>query len=230
MRTTGRTSTLVAALALTAVLIPQSAHADLIVFQDRVVFGLTIDSDPSLIKTVESWDTYPAGTIFLNGSTVNGITYDVSAGEALVVSTGISLSVPNNLFVSGCPTANACSFHPLVDTYTFGFPEPIRAFGITFSSTFAANNGDYLLTTDRGNVVPSFFDPVFPGFSLGQFAGFISDELFSSVTVSSTANALYGMDDLVFARAMPEPPSMVLLGLGVFGLSVHSGARRLRRP
>ena len=98
MRTTGRTSTLVAALALTAVLIPQSAHADLIVFQDRVVFGLTIDSDPSLIKTVESWDTYPAGTIFLNGSTVNGITYDVSAGEALVVSTGISLSLPNNQF------------------------------------------------------------------------------------------------------------------------------------
>ena len=88
MRTTGRTSTLVAALALTAVLIPQSAHADLIVFQDRVVFGLTIDSDPSLIKTVESWDTYPAGTIFPNGPAVNGITYYVSAGEALVVSTG----------------------------------------------------------------------------------------------------------------------------------------------
>ena len=117
---------------------------------------------------------------------------------------------------------------PLVDTFTFGFPQPIRAFGITFSSTFAINNGDYLLTTDRGDVIPSYFDPVFPGFSLGQFAGFISDEPFNSVTVSSTVNALYGMDDLVFARSVPEPSSLVLVSIGLFGLGVHAGTRQLR--
>ena len=222
MRTRRVTSILIAMLALAATLIPRSAHADPIVFQDRVVFAQALGSDPSVVKTVEGWDTYPAGTIFADGSTVNGITYNVSSsGDALIVSTGISLSPPNNLFMTDCPMASACSFRPLVDTFTFGFPQPIRAFGITFSSTFAVNNGDYLLTTDRGDVIPSYFDPVFPGFSLGQFAGFISDEPFNSVTVSSTVNALYGMDDLVFARSVPEPSSLVLLSLGLFGLGLH---------
>ena len=229
MRTKGATSVLIAVLALTATLIPRSAHADPIVFQDRVVFAQALDSDPSVVKTVEGWDTYPAGTIFRDGSTVNGITYNVSSsGDALVVGTGISLSPPNNLFMTDCPTAATCSFRPLVDTFTFGFPQPIRAFGITFSSTFAINNGDYLLTTDRGGVIPSFFDPLFPGFSLGQFAGFISDESFNSVTVSSTVNALYGMDDLVFARSVPEPSALLLLSFGLFGLGVHAGIRQLR--
>jgi hypothetical protein len=70
-------------------LLPRIAHADLIVFQDRVAFTAALQSNPSLVTTVEGWDTYRR-TIFSNGSTVNGITYNVSAGEALVVNTGIS--------------------------------------------------------------------------------------------------------------------------------------------
>jgi len=201
-------------LALTCALLPRTAHANPIVIQDRVAFTAALQSNPSLATTVEGWDTYPAGTIFSNGSTVNGITYNVSTGEALVVSTGISLSPPNNLYQNACPTAQTCIFRPLVDTFTFEFSQPIRAFGITFSSTFANHDGDYLLTTNRGDVIPSFFDPVYPGFGLGQFAGFISDDSFTRVTVSSTANALYGMDDLIYARPVPEPSSLVLLSLG----------------
>lgn len=219
MRTKSIVRRFVTALALTYALLPRTAHADLIVFQDRVAFTLALQSNPSLVTTVEGWDTYPAGTIFSNGSTVNGITYNVSAGEALVVNAGVSLSPPNNLFETGCPTAQTCMFHPLVDTFTFGFSQPIRAFGITFSSTFANQDGDYLLTTDRGDVIPSFFDPLSPGFPLGQFAGFISDESFNQVTVSSTANALYGMDDLIYARPVPEP-SLVFLSLGITCLGI----------
>jgi hypothetical protein len=218
----------IALLSICATLVPRPADAGPIVFQDRMSFALALDGDPSLVTTVEGWDAYPAGTVFPNGSMVNGITYNVSAGEALVVSTGISLSVPNNLFVTKCLTASTCSFHPLFDTFTFTFLQPIRAFGITFSSTFANQNGDYLLTTDRGDVVPSFFDPVFPGFSLGQFAGFIAEKPFNSVTVSSTANALYGMDDLVFARPVPEPSSLLLLSVGLL-LSRPRGRWGMRR-
>ena len=226
MRTTGAPSILIAVLALTATIIPRSARANLIVFQDRTTFAQALDNR-SLLKTVEGWDTYPAGTIFTDGSTVNGITYNVSSsGDALVVSTGVSLSPLNTLFMTNCREVQTCSFNPLVDTFTFRFPQPIRAFGITFSSTFAISNGDYLLTTDRGDVIPSFFDPLTPGFPLGQFAGFVADEPFDSVTVSSTANALYGMDDLVFARSVPEPSSLVLLSFGLFGLG--AGTRRLR--
>ena len=116
-------------------------------------------------------------------------------------------------------------FHPLVDTFTFGFNQPIRAFGITFSSTFANHDGDYLLTTDSGEVIPSFFDPIYPGFGLGQFAGFISDDPFDRVTVSSTANALYGMDDLVYATPIPEPGTLLLVGTGLVAVA----RRRLTR-
>ena len=220
MRTRTIVRIFVTPLTLTCTLLPRTAHANLIVFQDRVAFTQALQSNPSFVTTVEGWDTYPVGTIFANSSTVNGITYNVSAGEALVVNGGISLSPPNNLFETGCPTAQTCMFHPLVDTFTFGFGQPIRAFGITFSSTFANHDGDYLLTTNRGDVIPSFFDPLFPGFPLGQFAGFISDDSFSRVTVSSTANALYGMDDLVYARPVPEPSSLVLLSLAITCLGI----------
>jgi hypothetical protein len=101
--------------------ISKTANADAIIFSDRVSFALALDSQPFFAKTVEGWDAYPAGTIFANGSTVSGITYNVSSGEALVVNTGISLSLPNNLFVTRCPTAPTCLFRPLVDTFTFGF-------------------------------------------------------------------------------------------------------------
>ena len=215
------TSTSWMSTAVLLVLLSTSARADPIVFHDRVSFNAALDNNPLLAKVVEGWDTYPSGTVFANGATVNGITYSVSNGEALVVNTGISFSPPNNLFQTALS-----SFRPLVDTFTFSFGQPVTAFGITFSSTFANHDGDYLLTTDRGDVVPSFFDPVFPNFDLGQFAGFISSTPFAGVTVSSVVNALYGMDDLVFARFVaPEPSAVTLLGIGLLCWVTLSGFR-----
>ena len=110
MRTMGATSILIAVLALNATMLPRAARANVIVFQDRIAFVQALNN-PSLVKTVEGWDTYPAGTIFADGSTVNGITYNVSSpGDALVVSSGISLSPPNNLFMTDCATVQTCSF------------------------------------------------------------------------------------------------------------------------
>ena len=43
------------------------SNAGPIVFQGRVAFALALESDPSVVTTVEGWDTYPAGTIFPNG-------------------------------------------------------------------------------------------------------------------------------------------------------------------
>jgi hypothetical protein len=216
-------SSAVATLSLLPFLVP--ADAAVVVFSDRDVFSQALDSSPSLVKTVEAWDTYAPDTIFPNGTTVNGITYNVSFGQAIVLNTGVNLTSPNLLFETPGP-----GFQPLHDTYTFGFPNPIVAFGITFSSTVAVNNGDYLLTTNLGDVVSSFFDPLYPGSPIGQFAGFISDTPFTSVTVSSTANALYGMDNLVYGRtraaALPEPSMLSLLGMLLGVIMVTTRNRR----
>ncbi|MFM7449265.1 MAG: hypothetical protein ACKO24_11785 [Leptolyngbyaceae cyanobacterium] len=204
-----------------------SSGAGIVTFSSRDSFNQAINANPSLIKTVEGWDTYAPSTVekpttaFPNGSTVNGITYNVTNAEALVVNTGISLSPPNNLYQTG----SFSTFNPLVDTFTFGFSQPITAFGITFSSTFANTPGAYLATTNLGDVASSSFDPL-PGFSdIGEFVGFTSARPFTSVTISSTVNAYYGMDDLIYA-AQPTPDGgmgsgpVIATGYGVYHASV----------
>jgi len=106
-------SILVAIGTVAATLPPPTAYADLIVFQSRVSFGLAIDGNPGLARTVEAWDTYPALTVFPDGATVNGITYAVSTGDALVVNTGISQSPEQPVSNSGPgwwpdPLSTAC--------------------------------------------------------------------------------------------------------------------------
>ncbi len=205
-----------------------AAQASIFTFSSRDSFNQALDADLKLIKRVEGWDTFAPRTIFPNGSTVNGITYNVSDGEAVVVSTGISLSPPNNLFV----TTARSGFSPLLDTFTFGFHQPINAFGITFSSTFATTPGAYLATNNLGDVASSSFDPLFPGFPLGEFVGFKSDRPFTSVTISSTVNALYGMDDLIFARPSTEPISEPhsILGIFISGGAMWHMRKKLNTP
>ena len=69
----------------------KAANASTIVFTDRVSFGVAVDADPSLTKTVEGWDALAAGTLLPNGTSLNGITY--TGGFSTVsafVTTGVS--------------------------------------------------------------------------------------------------------------------------------------------
>ena len=67
MRTKGIVRIFVTTLALIFAVTPRTGRADPIVFQDRVTFTQTLQSDPSLATTVEGWDTYSAGMFFANG-------------------------------------------------------------------------------------------------------------------------------------------------------------------
>ena len=205
------------ALALAAsALVPCFASATSITYGSRADFSQAIRKLPGLGSSmVEGWDGFPSGTVFENGTGANGITYSVTAGFARVVSTGISLSQPNNLY-----TTNPSVFRPLVDTFTFDFERPIRAFGITFSSTYANRPGDYYALTDTGERALSSFDPVWPGGDIGEFVGLVADRPFSAVTIGSSANAYYGMDDLVMAAPVPLPASLFLMGLGLGALAL----------
>lgn len=193
--------------------------AAIIKFESRTSFNEAIDEQfPSLIKGVEGWDNVPAGTIIPNGTTFNDIKYTLTRGDAIVSSGGIPVSPPNDLFFTNAGLPFPDDFLPTRDTITFSFEQSITAFGISFN-TFATQTGDYTITTNLGDVAPSFFDPSFPGATTGAFAGLISDTPFNAVTIDAIAFARYGLDDLTFARPVPEPRSMVgsltALGLGV---------------
>jgi hypothetical protein len=184
-----------------------------IIFMDRNTFNA---AEPS--AHVETWDTVPSGTVIPNGTMFNGITYNSSAGDAVVTSAFLALSPPNGL------GRTPQDFFGPGDTMTFTFPVAINVFGISIN-TFATMTGDYLLTTNRGSVVPSFFNP-FPGAGTGQFAGFITTQPFTSITISAPGGFSYTLDNLTFA-ATPEPGTVGLFGLG--GLVLLSCYVRYRR-
>jgi hypothetical protein len=209
-----------------ATLLPTGVSAASVTFASSSQFREAVAAMGGVAPPViEGWDTFPAWTIFPDGTTANGITYGVSAGDAFVVPTGISTTPPHNLYITDPPL-----FRPLVDTFHFGYVKPVRAFAITFSSTFANRPGDYYARTDTGELALSSFFPVWPGATIGQFVGLIADRPFSSVTIGSSANAYYGMDDLTFVP-IPLPGGGPLLAgaLGLlFWVAATASVRRRR--
>jgi hypothetical protein len=159
----------------------------------------------------ENWDSYAAGTTIANGGTLNGITYNSSAGIAIVTSAFLPSTPPNSL--GRTPT----EFFAAIDTITFSFATPLLAFGIDIN-TNDFFSGSYQLTTNLGDVVNSVFDP-FPGFTTGQFAGFSSNVGFTSVTISSSSMP-YTLDSLRYVpMAVQSAPdggvTLLLLGSAV---------------
>jgi hypothetical protein len=196
-------------LALVGLLIvATSGNAAVISFGSRAAFDAAF---PGSVR--ENWDGFAAGTTFPDGTGANGITYNSSAGSALVTSSFLNTTAPNSL------GDTAVGFFQATDSITFTFDGTLKAFGIDIN-TFAILAGAYTATTDLGDVIGSFFDP-FPGAGTGQFIGFRSDTHFSSVTIASVANGesnrTYTLDTL--RAVVPEPTTVALLALGLFGLA-----------
>ncbi|MGQ0792885.1 MAG: PEP-CTERM sorting domain-containing protein [Deltaproteobacteria bacterium] len=189
------------------------AEAVIVTFMDRASFAAAVPG-----ATVENYDGVAAGTVIPDGNSFNGVTYNSSAGDALVTASFLPLSSPNGL---GDTTVG---FFLSADTITFTFPTLISAFGISVN-TFAVATGDHTATTDLGDVVDSFFDP-FPGFGTGQFIGFTSTIPFSSVTIAAPGGSAYTLDDLNFLAAAPEPATLLLLGSGLAAVGLFGRRKR----
>lgn len=199
-------------------LVPASVQA-LTTFGSRAAFSAALGSS----AIVETWDAFAGGTVIPDGSTVNGITYNSGAGDALVTSSFLPLSLPNGL---GDTTLG---FFAPGDSITFTFGGPITAFGISFN-TFATAPGAYVITTSGGEQALSSYDP-FPGYQTGGFAGLISATPFTSITVSGAPGNAdgYTLDDLTYARSATVPDlssPALLLGVAAAPLLL---ARRSRR-
>jgi len=189
------------------------ARADFIVFGSRDAFRAAIVGTPS---TTEGWDEFASGTIIPNGALVNGVVYDLSDPTVnfIVTAGGAAISSPNGLGRTNNPFGGE-AFIPS-DIITFTFSTPITAFGVSFNTFFTAQEA-HTLTTNLGDVAPSAYDP-FPGISTGQFAGFISGELVSSVSIRTLVPFQFGLDDMISAQTVAEPTSLTLLALGALGL------------
>lgn len=199
-----------------------SAEAALVSFASRAAFDSAFPA-----SVVESWDTYANGTIFLDGTTTNGITYNSSAGNAVVTSSFFNTTEPFSL------GDTATGFFNSSDSITFTFAAPMMAFGIDLN-TFANTAGAYLATTNTAEVGGSVFDP-FPTRSTGQFLGFSSDIAFTSVTVSGTGVNPFSLDSLRAVAAAPvgggspiPEPSTALFGLALVGM-ISASRRRGQR-
>jgi len=158
---------------------------------------------------------------------VNGVVYDLSdpTADFVVTAGGATISPPNGLGRTNNPFGGE-AFIPS-DIVTFTSPALVTAFRVSFN-TFATTAGAYSLTTNLGDIAPSAYDP-FTGFNTGQFAGFISGEPVSSVSVRATVPAQFGLDDLIVAQPISEPASLTLFGLSAAGL-IAASRICLKRP
>ncbi len=190
------------------------SQAAVTTYGDRTSFNAAVDADASLTKTIQNYDGIADGTTL---PTLDGITYTPTTGTAVVTHDFLSLSSPATLGTT------PDEFFGSLDGITFTFPTPIYAFGISFN-TFATVAGAYTLSTSVGDA-GSAFDP-FPGTGTGQFAGLISDIPFDTVTLSSSGDNAYTLDDLTYATGptgVPDQsPTLALLALSVAGLACAS--------
>lgn len=69
-----------------------AAHAAVTPFASRAAFDAAFPG-----SVLENWDGFADGTVFTHGSTVNGITYNNSTGNAVVTNTFVASTAPNGL-------------------------------------------------------------------------------------------------------------------------------------
>jgi hypothetical protein len=219
-------SELTAALvALSAVLLfAGPANAAIITFPSRAAFGPGVTGE-----IVETWDDNAAGAVIPDAGILDGIIYSTPGLDAAVIDFFLPLSLPNSLGHESDGGDVRDGFFSPGETISFSFPGPIIAFGISIN-TLAQGAGAYSATNDLGDVVLSSFDH-FPGFSTGQFVGFISDTPFSAVTIASPGDFTngYTLDDLNFVPvAVPGPATLILVGAGLAGVGAASWKRSRR--
>ena len=171
----------------------------------------------------ETYEGQVLNSIIADGSTVNGITYNTfPVGTDGRIDNQYN-KIGNQSLALSRPGNPAVDFFIPGEGMTVTFPFAVNAVGIFFNVGISPANSLQVVTAagTAGNGAAYDQSTLF-------FVGLISDSLFSSATIQGLNNVTSGfnVDNLTYARAVPEPASMVLLGTGLAALA----ARRRRRP
>jgi PEP-CTERM motif len=162
---------------------------------------------------VENFSTAPLGLLPLNTPT--------TAGTVTVQLTGSANG--SNAFVNGGPVNGSRDFHGFiangsttaVSLITFTFPTPVLAWGGDFVSTAT---GDILVATANGS---SYHFDSLCGSPGDCFLGSVETTPFNQIIFSTEVFTSFGeafnMDNLTYA-AVPEPSTLLLLGIGAISL------------
>lgn len=169
----------------------------------------------------ETYEGLAVGTIILDGTTVNGISYDsFPAGKD-----GRIDNLYNRIGTRSLAAAPPASgFFIAGESVTVSFPFAVDAVGIFFNVASSPLNTLQVQTAagTAGNGAAYDVTTLY-------FVGLISDVPFASATFAGLPGIASGfnLDNLSYRAAVPEPTGLAFLGLGIAAI-VRARARRVR--
>jgi hypothetical protein len=184
-------------------------------------FGQTVGAipltDPSVFgadATTVTFDEMP----LTNGQTITTdfSSYGVSFSPNVVAETYRS-------GVSGFSGQNVANFEPIVNPFSINFDSVVDAAGAFWE--FDVGNVATFEAFLNGSLVDSFNYTEDDCCVSGTYLGF-QDVTFDSILVSITNTQLMIMDNLSYSSAVPEPSSLLLMGIGLAGFGF---ARRKKK-
>lgn len=195
-----------------------------------MLFSINASAGILTFSDLASWTAASGGAT--GSENFNSFTTDTSISAGVALSDGISASGSGSWEIDANPFAN--NFECDVDgtsrlcgnnnsALTFSFAGGISAFAADFSSmndfsvrtSWNLFNGSTLLTNLSPPTVSGQHD---------QFWGFVATagEVITSMSTVHLNSDTFGVDNIVItASSVPEPGTLILLSLGLFGISVR---------